>query len=105
MSKEDKEKPKEKDETQVHVLHVGDLAKDNFKVSEQITLRELWDQSYAELDVDRDDRDGFQAVEGEGPNKQATDLVPHLGLTLAQAIAQGLTKTRRFEITVGTGGA
>ncbi|WGU40349.1 hypothetical protein [Phenylobacterium sp. NIBR 498073] len=46
MTKAEDAKPPKKDETQVHVLHVGDLAKKNFKVSEQIQLQALWDQSY-----------------------------------------------------------
>ena len=105
MSKDDDAAAPNKDETEVHVLHVGDLAKANFKVSEQVSLQALWNQSYVELKVERDDRDGFQAVEGEGEHKKATDLAPFLSITLAQAIAQGLTKTKHFEITAGTGGA
>lgn len=106
MSKEDgKGKPPQKDETQVHVLHVGEIEKVNFKVSESDTLQAIWDEAYLELKIAHDDRDGFQAVEGEGAHKTATDLTPHLALSLAQALAQGLTKTKHFEITSGTGGA
>lgn len=94
-----------KDEVTVHVLHVGEVENENFKVSPRATLQHIWDKAYDELKVDKQPRDAFQAVEGEGPNKKATDLMPHLHLTLEQAIAQGLTKTRHFEIIAATGGA
>lgn len=96
----DKDKPP-KDEVTIHVRHIGELENANFKMSAAATLQACWDQAYLELTIDRDQRDIFQAKDGETPN----DLMPHLGLTLDQAKAAGLIKTFHFQIAAGTGGA
>jgi hypothetical protein len=94
-----------KDEVIVHVLHIGEAEPANFKISPEATLQALWDEAYNELEIAKSERDTLQAVEGEGAGKTAVPLGGHLGMTLAQAIAQGLTKTRHFEIVAETGGA
>ena len=85
----------------VHVKHLGEHEKVNFKVAPSATLQQIWDKAYEKLPVDRDDRDIFQA-----PRKKDNplDLTPHLGLTLEAAQAQGYCDTD-FEIAAGTGGA
>jgi len=84
----------------VHVTHLADHEKVNFKVIPTITLQALWDESYEELKIKKEPRDVFQAPHKPNP----TDLMPYLALTLAQAQQKGLCKDH-FEIAAGTGGA
>jgi len=85
----------------VHVKHLGEHEKENFKVPPAWTLQQIWDQAYLELKVAKQDRDLFQA-----PQKKdnPVDLTPHLSLTLAAAQTAGLCDVE-FEIAAGTGGA
>lgn len=98
-------KPDKDHDRQVHVLHVGEVESENFKVPEDASLQAIWDKAYIELKVERREGDGFQAVEGNGPNRTVIDLAPYLHISLAEAMRQGLVKTRHFEITIVTGGA
>lgn len=85
----------------VHVRHVGELEKVDFKMPEQVTLLDVWNEAYVELDIAKQDRDLFQAKDGNG----SIDLTPHLGMSLKQAADAGIAKSRQFEIVAGTGGA
>lgn len=84
----------------VHVRHIGEHEKASFEVPLTITLQALWDRSYKELGIKKNDRDVFQAPHRPNP----IDLTPHLGLTLAEAQRRDLCKDD-FEIAAGTGGA
>jgi hypothetical protein len=84
----------------VHVTHLAEHEKVNFKVVPTITLQALWDESYKELKIKKEPRDVFQAPHKPNP----IDLMPHLALTLEQAQEKGLCKDQ-FEIAAGTGGA
>lgn len=88
-------------EVTVHVKHLGEHEKENFKVAPTLTLQQIWDQAYIELKVTRQERDVFQA-----PRKKENpvDLMPHLSLSLAAAREAGLCDAE-FEIAAGTGGA
>jgi hypothetical protein len=85
----------------VHVKHLGEHEKANFKVPLTWTLQQIWDEAYNKLEISRQDRDVFQAPQ-EKDNPR--DLTPYLALTLEAAQAQGICK-RDFEIAAGTGGA
>lgn len=88
-------------DVQVHVRHVGELETVNFKISEEATLLDVWTNAYAELEIEKEERDAFQAKHGN----DAFDLTPHLGMTVRQAQAEGIVKTLHFEIVARTGGA
>lgn len=85
----------------VHVKHLGEHEKTNFKVPLGWTLQQIWDKAYDELGIDRQDRDVFQAPQKKDNPK---DLTPYLGLTLEAAQAQRICEDD-FEIAAGTGGA
>lgn len=88
-------------DVQVHVRHVGELETINFKISEEATLLDVWTKAYEKLGIEKEERDAFQAKHGN----EAVDLTPHLGITIRQALADGVVKTLHFEIVAGTGGA
>lgn len=88
-------------DVQVHVRHVGELESVNFKISEEATLSDVWAAAYSELKIAKEERDSFQGKNGN----EASDLTPHLGMTVRQAQADGVVKTLHFEIVAGTGGA
>lgn len=92
--------PREREET-VHVKHLGEHEKVNFKVALSRTLQEIWDRAYVELEIPRQERDVFQAPQKKDNPK---DLTPHLGLTLETAQTQNICD-KDFEIAAGTGGA
>lgn len=85
----------------VHVKHLGEHEKATFKVALTRTLQQIWDESYDELKIAKQDRDVFQAPQKKDNPR---DLTPHLGLTLEAAQAQELCEND-FEIAAGTGGA
>jgi hypothetical protein len=87
-------------EQNVQVKHLGEMEVANFKVVETVTLQGIWDEAYVKLDVQKADRDVFQA-EFHG---NTVSMMDHLGLTLAQAQQQNLCD-KKFEIAVRTGGA
>ncbi len=88
-------------EMTVHVKHLGEHAKENFKILPGATLQQLWDKAYDELGIARQERDVLQAPRKTG---NPVDLTPHLGLSLVEAQAQELCG-KDFEIAAGTGGA
>lgn len=92
--------PKDR-EVPVHVKHLGEHEKVTFKTLLSNTLQQIWDQAYVELEIEKQERDVFQA-----PQKKDNpiDLMPHLGLKLEQAQSQKLCEND-FEIAAGTGGA
>jgi hypothetical protein len=87
-------------EINVHVTHLGEHEKENFKVELHATLQQIWDRAYQELKIEKAGRDVFQAPGKPNP----IDLMPYLGLTLEEAQRQELCK-KDFEIAAGTGGA
>lgn len=85
----------------IHVKHLAEHEKANFKVDLTDTLQQIWDQSYLKLEIERQERDVFQAPR---KNDNPVDLTPHLALTLDQAQSQGFCEDD-FEIAARTGGA
>src|SRR4051812_36877051 len=65
----------------VHVKHLGEHEKENFKVPLTWTLQQIWDQAYIELKIAKTERDVFQAPSKSNP----IDLTPHLALTFEEA--------------------
>jgi hypothetical protein len=90
---------KEKDVT-VHVVHVNEADKVSFKERSQATLGAVWNRSYEELKISRQEKDIFQ-TDGEHP----VSLMNHLSLTLEQAREQKVIKNHHFGIVSETGGA
>jgi hypothetical protein len=85
----------------VHVKHLGEHEKANFKVEISDTLQGIWNQAYIKLAIEKLDRDVFQAPR---KNENPIDLGPYLALTLDAAQNQGLCDDD-FEIAARTGGA
>jgi hypothetical protein len=90
----------ERDIVTVHVIHVGEVERAEFKEKRTATLQQVWDKSYLELEIPREPKDVFQTG-GERPKS----LMNYLGLTLEQAIAQKVIENYHFGIASETGGA
>lgn len=90
-----------REKIQVHVRHLGEREKANFKADLDDTLQAVWDESYVELGIGKTERDVWQAANKQG---EPTSLMDHLGLTLDDARSRGLCD-KDFEIAAGTGGA
>ncbi|HYC99568.1 hypothetical protein [Brevundimonas sp.] len=90
-----------REKVQVHVRHLGEREKANFKADLNDTLQAVWDESYVELGISKTERDVWQAANKQG---EPTSLMDHLGLTLDDARSRGLCD-KDFEIAAGTGGA
>lgn len=87
--------------TQVHFRHLGERETANFRVDPRVTLKEMWDTAYTELEIERDERDILQAPR---PGGNPMSLMEHLSLSLDEAQDRDLCETR-FEIAARTGGA
>jgi len=85
---------------EVKVRHINEAEKTEFKISEDATLQQVWDQAYIELKIAKNPLDVFQTG-----GDQPTSLMGHLTLTLKQARDQHVIKNYAFEIAAQTGGA
>ncbi|MBW8077003.1 MAG: hypothetical protein GJU76_02785 [Gallionella sp.] len=90
----------EHDLVMVHVVHVGEVERVDFKERRTATLQHVWDRSYLELKIPREAKDVFQTG-GERPKS----LMKYLSLTLEQAIDQMVIENYHFGIASETGGA
>jgi hypothetical protein len=84
----------------VHVVHVNEVEKADFKEKLTATLQQVWDTSYLKLEIPHKPKDVFQ-TDGEHPKS----LMTHLGLTLEQARQQKVIEDFHFGIASETGGA
>lgn len=87
-------------EVEVHVIHVNEVEKTEFKERLHATLQQVWDKSYKELKLERQPRDVFQTG-----GQQPKSLMNHLHLTLDQARDQKILENFHFGIASATGGA
>ena len=92
--------PDEHGRVTVHVMHVNETEKAHFKESIHATLQAVWDESYVELKIERRPKDVFQTG-----GKHPKSLMSHLGLTLKQALDQGVIHNFHFGIVSEHGGA
>ena len=94
------EKASQRDEVDVHVIHVNELEKATFKEKIHATLQQVWDKSYKELKLERKPKDVFQTA-----SPQPKSLMGHLQLTLEQARDRKVIENFHFGIASETGGA
>ncbi len=87
-------------EVEVHVIHVNEVEKAEFKEKLHATLQQVWDKSYEELKLEKQPRDVFQTG-----GQQPKSLMNHLQLTLEQARDQKVIENFHFGIASATGGA
>ena len=78
--------------------HVNSLKEAKIHAAKDLTLNDLWNEAYVELNEPRRPDDRLQTDDGR-------DLLPYLGLTLRQLRDETGIKTRKFEILGPTGGA
>lgn len=83
---------------EVHVKSLITAEEVAFPAEWTSTLQWVWDEAYLKLEEKHRDGDTFRCQGG-------TDLMPFLGLTLAQAQEQHLCEGRHFEIRGPSGGA
>lgn len=93
--------PKDKEHLKVSFRHLAEHEKAKFDVDGSLTLQQVWDQAYVELEIARGERDVLQAP---GKHDNPISLMEHLGLTLDEARDRELCD-REFEIAARTGGA
>jgi hypothetical protein len=94
------EEASQRDEVDVHVIHVNELEKATFKEKIHSTLQQVWDKSYKELKLQRKPKDVFQTA-----SAHPKSLMGHLQLTLEQARDQKVIENFHFGIASETGGA
>ena len=94
------EEVEEDERVTVHVVHVNELEKADFKEKLTATLQQVWNTSYLKLEIPHKPKDVFQTG-GEHPKS----LMTHLGLTLEQARHQKVIEDFHFGIASETGGA
>lgn len=87
-------------DVEVHVKSLKSNEKTQFKVSETVTLRQVWDEAIDShhLDEQRTPGDTFRCADG-------MDLTPRLDATLEQLAVEGVCPNHHFEIRGPSGGA
>lgn len=85
---------------EVHVKSLKNNETTSFKVSEETTVGQVWDEAIDpdHLDEERQPGDTFRCADGH-------DLTHELDLTMAQLQEQHVCMNRHFEIRGGSGGA
>ena len=66
------EEASQRDEVDVHVIHVNELEKATFKEKIHATLQQVWDKSYKELKLERKPKDVFQTAGAQSKSLMGT---------------------------------